>query len=337
MNVVTEIIQPDHRPARLRDEQPGDHHVRPDALHPDQPAVSAMRSLLSPPLALAWLPRRGHACAAAPRCPTRRCACRTCSTAWATTAPSAPARARRPHRGGGAAACRHRAAVQRGLAPASTAERIVLERPGRPFRGRRRWRPCSAALAVAGVPPDAEVEMPGYMPPMVPRGRPARPRSASSTTTPSPGRFTALLSVTAAGMTPAHARLSGRVVEMVEIPVAAHRLLPATSSAAGDMQIARLHASAVRGEVAQLPAQAVGHGAAPPGRAGRAAAAGRPRAAPAGAARRPGADAARLAGPLASRRRAWRWSAAAWASGAGAERAARAIMEAEVLGAGRVR
>ena len=31
--------QPDHRAARLRDEQPGDHHQRRDAVHPDQPAV----------------------------------------------------------------------------------------------------------------------------------------------------------------------------------------------------------------------------------------------------------------------------------------------------------
>ena len=35
--------QPHHRPARLRDEQPRHHRVRPDAIHPDQPAVMVMK------------------------------------------------------------------------------------------------------------------------------------------------------------------------------------------------------------------------------------------------------------------------------------------------------
>ncbi len=72
------------------------------------------------------------------------------------------------------------------------------------------------------------------------------------------GRFTALLSVTAPGMAPAHARLSGRVLEMVELPVAAHRLLPGDVIGPRDLQIARLHAGAVRGDMAQVPAQAIG-------------------------------------------------------------------------------
>ena len=93
-------------------------------------------------------------------------------------------------------------------------------------RGRRRSRHCGTRLRVAGVSADAEVEMPGYVAPLVPAGAAARAEVGQLDYSPAEGRFTAVLSVTAAGMAPAHARLSGRVMEMVELPVATRRLMP---------------------------------------------------------------------------------------------------------------
>ena len=142
--------------------------------------------------------------------------------------------------------------------PGSTADRIVLERPGRPFPREEAMAALRAALATAGVSADADVDMPGFVPPLVPAQASARAEVGQLDYNPVEGRFTAVLSVTAAGMAPAHGRLSGRVVEMVELPVAARRLMPGEIVAGADVQMARLRARAVRGEVAQNSAQAVG-------------------------------------------------------------------------------
>ncbi len=142
--------------------------------------------------------------------------------------------------------------------PSSTGERIVLERPGRALPREAAMAALRAALAVAGVPADAEVEMPGYLPPTVPADGPVHADAGQLEYDGATGRFTAMLSATAPGMTPAHTRLSGRVVETLEIPVAARRLAAGDVVAPGDIRLARLHASAVRGEVAQYLGQPVG-------------------------------------------------------------------------------
>ena len=142
--------------------------------------------------------------------------------------------------------------------PSSSGERIVLDRPGRPLPRDQVMAALRAALSVAGVSDDAELEMPGFEPPSVPVGGSAHADVGQLDYDGATGRFTAMLSVTAAGMTPAHTRLSGVVQEMVELPVAAHRMLPGDVIGAGDIRMGRLHASAVRAEVAQSAAQAIG-------------------------------------------------------------------------------
>jgi flagella basal body P-ring formation protein FlgA len=52
--------------------------------------------------------------------------------------------------------------------------------------------------------------------------------------------------------------LSGQIVEMVELPVAVRRMMPGDVIGKADIQVSRLRASAVRGEVARSPAQAIG-------------------------------------------------------------------------------
>ena len=142
--------------------------------------------------------------------------------------------------------------------PSSTADRIVLERPGHPFPQAQTLAALRVALAVAGVSADADVEMPGYSPILVPVDAKAAAEVGQLDYNATTGQFTAVLSVTAAGMSPGHARLSGRVVDVVELPVATRRLMPGDIIGAADIQIARLHANAVRPDVAQAPAQAIG-------------------------------------------------------------------------------
>ena len=142
--------------------------------------------------------------------------------------------------------------------PTSTADRIVLERPGRPFPREETMAALRVALAVAGVAADADVEMPGFSTPLVPTDIRATAEVGQLDYNPVTGQFTAVLSVTAAGMSPGHSRLSGRIVDIVELPVPSHRMMPGDIIGAGDIQMARLHANAVRADVAQIPAQAVG-------------------------------------------------------------------------------
>ena len=142
--------------------------------------------------------------------------------------------------------------------PTSTADRIVLERPGRSFPREETLAALRVALGVAGVSADADVEMPGYTPILVPSDVRATAEVGQLDYNSTTGQFTAILSVTAAGMSPGHTRLSGRVLDVMELPVAVHRMMPGDVVGAADIQMARLHANAVRADVAQLPGQVVG-------------------------------------------------------------------------------
>ena len=105
---------------------------------------------------------------------------------------------------------------------------------------------------------DAAVEMPSFTPPMVPADGTATPEVAQLDYDPITGRFTALLSITAAAMAPSHSRLSGRIVEMVDVAVATRRLMPGDVVGAADVSTGRLRSSLVRADVARLPGQAIG-------------------------------------------------------------------------------
>ncbi len=142
--------------------------------------------------------------------------------------------------------------------PSSSGERIVLERPGKPLPRDVAMAALRAALAVRGVPSDAEIEMPAFAPPTVPADGETHTDVAQLDYDAASGRFTAMLSATAKGMAPAHTRLSGSVVEMLEVPVAARRLAPGDVIGAGDVKLARLRAATVRGDVARTPGQAIG-------------------------------------------------------------------------------
>lgn len=142
--------------------------------------------------------------------------------------------------------------------PSGTNERGVIERPGSAFPRAEAMAALQAALAVAGIPSDADIEMPVYVPPMVSPDGSALAEVGQLDYEPISGRFTALLSVTANGMTPAHVRLSGRVQPMVEIPVATRRIMVGEVLAPDDLRVMRIRANGVRANAVQWPAQAMG-------------------------------------------------------------------------------
>jgi flagella basal body P-ring formation protein FlgA len=142
--------------------------------------------------------------------------------------------------------------------PAGPADRAVLDRPGRTLGRDDVLAPLRAALAGSGVPRDADLEMPGFTTPMLPVDATPALDVTQLEYDGGTGRFTALLSVSADGVPMTQLRLSGRVQEMVELPVPRRRMLPGDVVLADDLQWTRLRATLARGEVVRTTAEAVG-------------------------------------------------------------------------------
>jgi flagellar basal body P-ring formation protein FlgA len=142
--------------------------------------------------------------------------------------------------------------------PASPADRAVLDRPGRILPREQALEAVRSALEAAGAPQDCDIELPGFAPPLVPAEATAQPVATQMDYDSASGRFTATLSVTGDGMAPVNMRVAGRALETLELPVAAARLIAGTILRASDVRPARVRASLVRTEVAQIPAQAIG-------------------------------------------------------------------------------
>jgi len=142
--------------------------------------------------------------------------------------------------------------------PASMSDRVVLDRPGRPLPRDAVFSALHEALGQLGAPVDTDIELPGFIAPIIPRESEPGLSIDQLDYDPAAGRFTALLTVTAEGMEVQRERLSGRVSEMLDLPVLPHRLAVGAVIEAGDTRMARVRADLVRGEVARLPDQIVG-------------------------------------------------------------------------------
>jgi flagella basal body P-ring formation protein FlgA len=142
--------------------------------------------------------------------------------------------------------------------PASSTDRVVLDRPGRALPREAVIAALHDALALVGAAPDLEIAVPEFTAPMVPQESEPQASIDQLDYDAGTGRFTALLTVTAEGMTVHRERLSGRVEEMVAVPVLPRRLAVGAVLTANDIQMARVRAALVRGDVARLPEQIVG-------------------------------------------------------------------------------
>jgi flagella basal body P-ring formation protein FlgA len=142
--------------------------------------------------------------------------------------------------------------------PASSADRAVLDRPGRPLPRDDVMHAVRNALVADGVAADCDIEMPGFTPPLVPFDAEARPIVSDLDYDSSDGRFSAVLSVAGNQMDPLYIRLAGHVDDTVELPVATARLPAGSVLRAEDMRMARVRASLVRGEVIRQADDAVG-------------------------------------------------------------------------------
>ena len=142
--------------------------------------------------------------------------------------------------------------------PAGPGDRAVLDRPGRSLGRDDVLAPLRTALAGNGAPRDADLELPGFTTPMVPLDATPSLDITQLEYDAGTGRFTALLSIAAEGAPPTQLRLSGRVQEMIELPVPRRRMLPGDIVGAADLQWTRLRAANARGEVVRTTAEAIG-------------------------------------------------------------------------------
>jgi flagella basal body P-ring formation protein FlgA len=142
--------------------------------------------------------------------------------------------------------------------PVSLGDQITLERPGEPFAREDALAVLRQALQTAGASADADLDVPGFTPPMVPPGSNPRATAEQVDYSAADGRFSAMLAITGAKMPPIRMRVAGRVTEMIELPVATRRMLPGDVIGPGDVQAGRIRASAIRAEVARSATQAVG-------------------------------------------------------------------------------
>jgi flagella basal body P-ring formation protein FlgA len=142
--------------------------------------------------------------------------------------------------------------------PASSADRAVLDRPGRPMRREDVLRAVKTALMAAGASADCDIELAGFTPPLVPFEADPQPVVADLDYDADAGRFSAMVSVTGESMEPLHLRVTGRADDTVELPVATARLLAGNVLRADDVHMARVHTAMIRGEMVRRPDDAIG-------------------------------------------------------------------------------
>jgi flagellar basal body P-ring formation protein FlgA len=143
--------------------------------------------------------------------------------------------------------------------PASGADHAVLDWPGQPLPRALVLVALREALAASGVPPEhCEIDLADFTAPLVPFEAPARPLVSQLDYDRNSGRFTAVLLVSSDGMEPITARIGGRVDELVELPVATARLAAGTVLGPDDVHMARVRTGLANGEVARRVEDAIG-------------------------------------------------------------------------------
>ena len=140
----------------------------------------------------------------------------------------------------------------------SRADRAVLEWPGRPMRRDEAVEAVRVAITAHGAADDVDIDMSGFNPPIIPTEVAPSVTASQLEHDSITGRFTAALTVTGEGMNPIDTRVSGRVDEVVEAPVAVTRLLPETVLRPDDVRLARVRTAILQTEVARSVDQIIG-------------------------------------------------------------------------------
>lgn len=140
----------------------------------------------------------------------------------------------------------------------SRADRAVLEWPGRALRKDEIMAAVHTAATAAGAADDCDIDIAGFPSLTVPLETPLSQTVSQLEYDTNSGRFTAALTVTGEGMNSINTKISGRIEEMTEAPVAVTRLLPETVLRVDDVRVARVRTALLQTEVARSLDQIVG-------------------------------------------------------------------------------
>jgi flagella basal body P-ring formation protein FlgA len=142
--------------------------------------------------------------------------------------------------------------------PSSGAERSVLQRRGQQVPASLVRECLLTALRAAGAPADGDVFMPTFEPPMIGAGVTPKLAATQVSYDVLSGRFTALLQVQDGESDMPALRLSGQVISMRDAATLTRRMSVGVVLTAADVQAVRVRAGVLHGQMAMLPAQAVG-------------------------------------------------------------------------------
>lgn len=123
---------------------------------------------------------------------------------------------------------------------ATPGARVILERPGRPLPQDAVLAALGPALAGAGAPSDSTIELAGYDAPLVATDPKLSVAVVQLDYDAAAGRFTAELLASSASMDPVQLRLTGRVLQMAELPVPTTRLEAGQPITADELQVQRV-------------------------------------------------------------------------------------------------
>jgi flagella basal body P-ring formation protein FlgA len=137
-------------------------------------------------------------------------------------------------------------------------ERAVIERPGRPLQREEITDVLRPDLLLQGMEAEAELEMPGFVAPQVPPGAMLQLTAEQAAFDPATRRFAATLVIAADGLPVQRMRLAGRAVSTVPMVVATHRMALGEVLGPGDVRVVRVPAGRLRPGAAQALDQVLG-------------------------------------------------------------------------------
>ena len=140
----------------------------------------------------------------------------------------------------------------------SGAERVVLERPGRPVAREEVVALLRAALRAQGMEEEAELELQAFAPPLVPPESFMQLAIEQASLDPATQRFAATLAVMAEGMPMLRQRIAGRVQATAPMLVAVRRMAVGEVVRPQDVRVLRVPAGRLRAGAAERPEQVVG-------------------------------------------------------------------------------
>jgi len=142
--------------------------------------------------------------------------------------------------------------------PASNADRAILDRPGKLLPREAITGPLMAALVRVGAPAEAELDLPGFAPPLVPSEATPSVAVEQVDYEGATGRFAGVVLITGAEMAPLRLHLTGEVDAIAHVQVPLRRLLAGSVVRASDLRPATVRAAILRDDVVRNPAQAIG-------------------------------------------------------------------------------